>query len=86
MNVQKPWLWPDHIIGKRESRRLRDEHNATIYSNMQLLAVLKTALELLEDAEQHYRNQELPVTAGEYQEAIKAAKTVIACATRGSKC
>jgi hypothetical protein len=23
------WLWPDHRIGKRESRRLRDEHNAT---------------------------------------------------------
>lgn len=22
------WLWPDHEIGKRESRRLRDEHNA----------------------------------------------------------
>lgn len=22
------WHWPDHNIGKRESRRLRDEHNA----------------------------------------------------------
>ena len=24
------WLWPDHEMGKRESRRLRDEHNACI--------------------------------------------------------
>ncbi len=22
------WLWPDHAIGKRESRTLRDDHNA----------------------------------------------------------
>lgn len=24
----RAWLWPDHVIGKRESRRLREEHNA----------------------------------------------------------
>jgi hypothetical protein len=24
------WLWPDHTIGKRESRELREEHNATV--------------------------------------------------------
>mgnify|MGYP000891963766 FL=1 len=23
------WHWPDRVIGKRESRQLRDEHNAT---------------------------------------------------------
>lgn len=23
------WLWPDRVIGKRESRQLREEHNAT---------------------------------------------------------
>ncbi len=22
--------WPDHVIGKRESRRIREEHNATV--------------------------------------------------------
>jgi hypothetical protein len=26
----RSWLWPDHVIGKRESRRLRDEHNAAV--------------------------------------------------------
>jgi hypothetical protein len=24
------WLWPDRVIGKRESRLLREEHNALI--------------------------------------------------------
>lgn len=26
-NTNTCWLWPDHNIGKRESRRLREEHN-----------------------------------------------------------
>lgn len=28
--MEASWLWPDHVIGKRESRRLRDEHNALV--------------------------------------------------------
>ena len=24
---QTSFLWPDHVIGKRESRRIREEHN-----------------------------------------------------------
>jgi hypothetical protein len=34
----KPWLWPDHVIGKRESRRLREEHNAAVNDCADLLA------------------------------------------------
>lgn len=26
----KCWLWPDHTISKRASRRLREEHNAVV--------------------------------------------------------
>ena len=26
----KTWLWPDRVIGKRESRELREEHNALV--------------------------------------------------------
>lgn len=26
----KTWLWPDRVIGKRESRRLREEHNTMV--------------------------------------------------------
>ena len=34
------WLWPDHIIGKRESRRLREEHNALLNSHAEMYAAL----------------------------------------------
>lgn len=27
MNASHFWLWPDHVAGKRETRRLREEHN-----------------------------------------------------------
>ena len=32
------WLWPDHAIGKQESRQLREEHNAVVNSHAELLA------------------------------------------------
>lgn len=41
MDKLKSWLWPDHNIGKRESRRLRDEHNATVNVAVDLLAALR---------------------------------------------
>ena len=34
------WLWPDHNIGKRESRRLRDDHNALYNSHDRLTKAL----------------------------------------------
>lgn len=37
----KSWLWPDHTIGKRESRQLREEHNALVNSHAELLAALQ---------------------------------------------
>lgn len=33
----RPWLWPDHVIGKRASRLLREEHNAVVNSHAELL-------------------------------------------------
>ncbi len=38
------WHWPDHVIGKRESRRLREEHNARMNERRELLHVLEKAL------------------------------------------
>lgn len=38
------WLWPDRIIRKRESRRLRDEHNALVNSHAELLEVCSAFL------------------------------------------
>jgi len=40
----KSWHWPDHNIGKRESRRLRDEHNALYNSHAELIAELKDCI------------------------------------------
>lgn len=37
----QPWLWPDHAISKRESRQLREEHNAVVNLNSELLEALK---------------------------------------------
>jgi len=35
--------WPDHNIGKRESRRIRDEHNALANEHSVMLEALKKA-------------------------------------------
>jgi len=35
------WHWPDHIIRKRESRRLREEHNARMNERAQLIEALQ---------------------------------------------
>ena len=37
----KSWLWPDHNIGKRESRQLREEHNAVVNNHERLVAALR---------------------------------------------
>ena len=38
------WLWPDHAISKRESRQLREEHNALLNSHAELLEALRGLL------------------------------------------
>ncbi len=38
MNQFTSWLWPDRVIGKRESRDLRDEHNRLVNSHADLLS------------------------------------------------
>lgn len=38
MSAFKAFLWPDHVIGKRESRQIREEHNALYNSHAELLA------------------------------------------------
>jgi hypothetical protein len=41
MTPGKSWLWPDRTIGKRESRTLREEHNALVNSEAELLRALE---------------------------------------------
>lgn len=42
------WLWPDKIIGKRESRMLREEHNNLVDSHAQLLNAAQDFLVMAE--------------------------------------
>jgi hypothetical protein len=51
MSAHTPWLWPDHCIGKRESRRLREEHNATVNDCADLLAACKYVVAWTPDTE-----------------------------------
>jgi hypothetical protein len=39
--MNKFWHWPDHMIGKRESRVLREEHNQVVNLNCDLVAALE---------------------------------------------
>lgn len=44
---QTCWHWPDHVIGKRESRRLREEHNALANSHHELLSIAQAYRNML---------------------------------------
>ena len=46
---QITWHWPDHVIGKRESRRLREEHNELANSHADLVASLGWAMRFIKD-------------------------------------
>ena len=41
----KSFLWPDHIIGKGESRRIREEHNAAINALADALAACRMVVD-----------------------------------------
>lgn len=46
---QTTWHWPDHVIGKRESRRLREEHNELANSHYELLLIAEQVMNLTLD-------------------------------------
>ena len=84
----KSFLWPDHIIGKGESRRIREEHNAAINDMSELLEALRETLEFAIEA-----NNRLPSPESKEEmesgfgcnswtvEAFKRARVAIAKAT-----
>ena len=45
--------WPDHNIGKRESRRIREEHNALFNSHAELLDSLSEMVEMMDSGDEH---------------------------------
>lgn len=44
--THKSWLWPNHVIYKRESRELRLEHNRLVNSHTELLTLCRAPQKL----------------------------------------
>ena len=40
------WLWPDHTLGKRESRRLSEEHNTAVNLQAEMAEALREVVQL----------------------------------------
>lgn len=74
MNVNtQSWLWPDHNIGLRESRKLREKHNALVNSHAALVSCVKLALHRLD-----HRGTlaDVGVDRQQYESALALAKEV----------
>lgn len=72
------WHWPDHTIGKRESRQLREEHNRIANERAELLGVLKDAVT---DAEFYLANNLGPKSCVESW--LPSARKIIIQSERG---
>lgn len=59
----KSFLWPDHVISKAESRRIRDEHNAAINALAGALSACRMVIDNWE--------------SGDLAEAARACQAVI---------
>ena len=69
---QTTWHWPDHVIGKRESRRLREEHNALADSHADLVASLGWAMRFIKDPNRILDSRNVGIAMA----ALDAAKEV----------
>ena len=72
--------WPDHVIGKRESRQIREAHNATLNDYHELL---ETTRELLDIVEFEYANDPEREDLTSWKRAIDSARAAIAKAKGG---
>lgn len=71
------WLWPDRTIGKRESRVLREEHNALANSHHELLTALKALADEVwthNGQQEHLRN--VIMSVDDARAAIKNAEAL----------
>lgn len=65
--------WPDHVIGKRESRRIRDEHNALYNSHAELAAALADLFEQCAMMHKYWGEGNNTVAADAAQDRARAA-------------
>jgi hypothetical protein len=78
----RPWLWPDHAIGKREARRLREEHNATVNEHADLLAALRAIIARVDGVFDDPALMAYGPLAGKDSDVLTIARAAIAKAER----
>lgn len=74
--------WPDHNIGKRESRRIREEHNALFNSHAELLGALEQAAKQFDFAVSAL-SQGHTVSVSSLQNCAAQARAILAKAKGG---
>lgn len=52
----KCWLWPNHVISKRDSGSFREEHNALVNAYYESLEALKAAQRFFDVLQEHYQD------------------------------
>jgi hypothetical protein len=67
------WLWPDHKIGKRESRKLREEHNALMNQSADLLAALMEMMDQAGEVYPHFESERGQANIAKARAAIARA-------------
>lgn len=84
--TEKTWQffhWPDHVIGKRESRRIREQHNATLNQFLQerddLICALRNLLSISRFVDQSATHDGLKAC-----DVIGAARAAISKAEKGA--
>lgn len=82
------WLWPDMMIGKRESRRLREEHNALVNAHTELLEreerIIKGGAESLRHAQQERDEARKKVDPTKIMIQLSAAMQELIAAARAA--
>lgn len=73
-----PFWWPDHVIGKRESRAIREQHNALFNSHAELLIELHAGTKIAELIALHWESGNLSEAVQALARWEKAARKVIA--------
>lgn len=67
--------WPDHVVGKRESRQIREAHNAAMNDYHALLETLQAFMEFLDNG--------TPIRPGSI--VVEQARLVMAKQAGGAK-
>jgi len=72
-HTARSWLWPDHVIAKREYRALREEYNALYNAHADLVAACEGACKKWNCSRAETERMGLTYHASVCEEIIRAA-------------